>query len=324
VPRQEAQRALHPALVGTEVLAQQLDEAPQQREALLGRRQPDAALVDLAKQPRLDQRPARQHHRAHAAARHPLARLVVREDVAVADHRHRALGGDAADDVPVGGAAVALLAGAAVDRDRRGAVLLARLRDLRDVLLVLFPAEPQLDGDGHLHRLRHGRHQTAEPRGLAQQARAQPTARDLVDRAAAVEVHEVRAARLGEPRALGEAVGLVVGELDAEERLVGMALEQREFGRAAAQQLAHHGHLPERHPRAELHAQPPEGQVPADGERRQDDCVLERRRAHEREGPRLSPRAAVAAGSGSSVSSPSPGARNRLASSPCCRSYISR
>ena len=108
------------------------------------------------------------------------------------------------DQVPVRRLAVALLAGAPVDRDRVGPALLAGPRHVRDVDLVLVPAGPQLDrhrdGDGALHR----RHEPAERGGLAQQARPEAPARDLVDRAAAVEVHEARPARLGEPCPLDE------------------------------------------------------------------------------------------------------------------------
>ena len=70
----------------------------------------------------------------------------------------------------------------------------------------------------------HGRDEPAELRGLPQQARPQAAARDLVDRAAAVQVHEARPPRLREARALDEGLGPLVGELHAEEPLVRVAL----------------------------------------------------------------------------------------------------
>jgi hypothetical protein len=51
VPGQERQGTRPPALVVLEVVAEQLDEAPEDGEALLGRRQPRLPLADLAEQP---------------------------------------------------------------------------------------------------------------------------------------------------------------------------------------------------------------------------------------------------------------------------------
>ena len=166
-------------------------------------------------------------------------------------------------------------------------------------------------------------------RGLAQQARPQAPARDLVDRAAAVEVHEARSPRLRQPGPLDEGLGPLVRELNAEHPLVRVALQERELARAAAEELLDHRHLPDRDVGAHLGAEAAERQVAADGERREDDRVLEGRGgAHGSRRPRRTeaPAAAGAAGSAgsSTTASPSPGARNRFVSSPCCRSYISR
>ena len=189
-----------------------------------------------------------------------------------------ALRRDPSDEVPVGRLAVALLAGPPVDRDRVGAALLAGPRHVRHVDLVLVPAGAQLDrhrdGDGALH----GRDEPAELRGLAQQARPQAPARDLVDRAAAVEVHEARPARLREPGALDQGLGPLVGELDAEAaaRPGGSSAARTRSGcpRAASCTTA----ISPTVTSAPISVQRRrKGRLPPDGERREHDRVLEGR-----------------------------------------------
>src|SRR5262249_37487957 len=119
VPGQEAQDARAALLVVAEVLAQELDETPEDGEALLGRGQPAPSLADLPEEPGLDERAPRQHHRTDAGARHPVARFEVREDVAVADDGDAPRGGHRPDPLPLPGPPVPLLPGTAVDRNLR-------------------------------------------------------------------------------------------------------------------------------------------------------------------------------------------------------------
>ena len=92
---------------------------------------------------------------------------------------------------------------------------------------------------------------------------AKALAREVIDRASQVDVHEIRTARFNECRRPGHFVGVVAGELDTEERLLRGPPDQRELAPPALFQLPRHRHLAHRHARAELDAQLPVGQVGA-------------------------------------------------------------
>ena len=112
--------------------------------------------------------------------------------VAVADHRDadRALG--LADHVPVREPLELLGAGAGVDRDRRGARVLERLRHLDHVPRLAVPAEPDLGGHRQRARLHHARARSRSmQRHVLQQRRARAAVHHLAHRAAHVDVHQV-------------------------------------------------------------------------------------------------------------------------------------
>ena len=258
---------------------------------------------------------------------HALARLVRREDVAVADHRHAALGGHAPDQVPVGRLAVALLARAAVDRDRGGAVLLAGARDLatRSPSPRSSPRAASRS-PGSRPRRHRGRDQPAEARrACAAGSRRGP--RRVIWSIGQPQLRSTkRAPRDSASRAPSARLsGLLSASCTPKNGSSGWLLQQRELRRAAAQQLAHDRHLADRDVGAQLGAQPPERQVAAHGERREHDRVLERRRVAQasrsdsrgaprrRRFRRVPPRGRSAS---SAARPPSPGARNRFASTP--------
>ena len=182
-----------------------------------------------------------------------LARLVGGQDVAVADHRHAALGGHAADQVPVRRLAVALLAGAAVDRDRRGAALLAHPRHLGDVHLRLAPAGAQLHG----HRDRAPRRAsaaTSRPRRAGLRSRLAPRPRRVIWSIGQPQLRSTkRAPRDSASRAPSARVsGFLSASCTPKNGSSGWLLSSANSRRAAAQELPHDGHLPDRHLGAHL------------------------------------------------------------------------
>src|SRR5690606_28478348 len=81
----------------------QFNVAPVQRDPLVGRDVPIAALGNLAEEPWLDERATRRHQGGAPGRGKTLGGLVRKEQVAVADHGNRYGGGDLGDGVPVGG-----------------------------------------------------------------------------------------------------------------------------------------------------------------------------------------------------------------------------
>ena len=107
--------------------------------------------------------------------------------------------------------------------------------------------------------------------GLAAERGAEAHAREVIDRAAEVEVDEVRAARFDERGGPRHLVGLVAGELHAEARLVRRAADQREFAAPPLLQPPRDDHLADEHAGPELDAEPAVGQVRALRHRRHDE-----------------------------------------------------
>ena len=111
--------------------------------------------------------------------------------------------------------------------------------------------------------------------GLAAERRAEAHAREVIDRAAEIEIDEIGAARFDERRGPRHLVRLVAGELHAEARLVRRAADQRELAAPALLQPPRDDHLADEHARAELDAQPPVRQIRALRHRRHDDRARE-------------------------------------------------
>ena len=103
----------------------------------------------------------------------------------------------------------------------------------------------------------------ADAGGLAAERGADALAREVIDRAAAVQVDEIDAARLDQRGGPAELLGIGAGQLHAEERLALELPDQRELALAALFEPARHGHLADRDARAELDAQAAVGKVRA-------------------------------------------------------------
>ena len=88
--------------------------------------------------------------------------------------------------------------------------------------------------------------------GCRAERRAEAHAGEVIDRAAEVQVHEVRAARFDQRRRPRHLVRLVAGELDAEARLVRRAPDQRKLAAPPLLQPPRHDHLADEDPRAQL------------------------------------------------------------------------
>ena len=127
--------------------------------------------------------------------------LVREQQIAVADHGDGHGRGDLADRIPVGGEPVAGVSRAAVDEDRVGAAVHGGLRLLQVVAILVVPSEADLRGDGDasdgpLHRL----DEAADAIGMPSDRRAESLSREVIDRAAEVDVDEIRAAGLDQRR----------------------------------------------------------------------------------------------------------------------------
>ena len=113
------------------------------------------------------------------------------------------------------------------------------------------------------HRLLHRFDDAADAGGLAAERGADALVREVIDRAAAVQVDEIGAARFDERRGPAELLGIGAGQLHAEERLALELANQRELALAALLEPPRHRHLADRDARAELDAQAAVGKVRA-------------------------------------------------------------
>ena len=221
--------------------------------------------------------PRADHHARTSRPRASRLDLVRKQQVAVADDRHRHGGGDLADGVPVGRAAIPGVAGAPVDEDRLRAAIDRRARQIHVVAHLVVPAKPDLHGHRHPgDRLCHRVDDAANPRGLAAECRAHALPGEVVDRTAEVDVHEVGAARLDQGGSPGHLLGVGAGQLHAEAGLALEAPDQRELADSALFEPARDRHLADEHPRAEFDGQAPVRQVRALGHRRHDDGAGQR------------------------------------------------
>ena len=90
------------------------------------------------------------------------------------------------------------------------------------VVFAAVDADAVLHRHRHRHRVAHRLHALGDELRLGHQAGSERAALNPLARAAAVEVHEARAALLCQLGAVGQGVGVAVGELRAEEGLVGV------------------------------------------------------------------------------------------------------
>ena len=173
---------------------------PQDHPADLAERRPQPQFLaaegrsEVAEQPGPPEAAPADHDARAAGLVHHLQGVLCLPDVAVAEHRDVDLVDQFFDACPVGLSGVGLLDGAAVQRDRGGALLLSDAPSVEEGLVVLVDADARLDGDGHAvfvggaDRLTHDR---AEPVPLVRQHPAAALAGHLGDGAAEVEVDVV-------------------------------------------------------------------------------------------------------------------------------------
>ena len=115
------------------------------------------------------------------------------KDVAVCDDGDRYGAFDVADDVPVGTAGVHLHARASVHGDGGRANLLAHLRKGHGVDIAAVPAFAEFHGHGCVNSLDDRLNDAPGELRVAHECRAVAAADDLPDRAAHVDVENVRA-----------------------------------------------------------------------------------------------------------------------------------
>src|SRR5271168_1225385 len=147
-------------------------------------------LLHLREDPRVGGGGAADHHGVAAGFAHH-ARSVFRSvDVAVANHGnfHRVFYGG--DDVPVGGAGVALRARARVDGHALDADAFGEFGDIDGDNGILVPAGAQLDGERDFHCRTHGAEDIFQQRQIAQESGA-AALHDLFGGAAEVDVHGI-------------------------------------------------------------------------------------------------------------------------------------
>ena len=133
-----------------------------------------------------------------------------KQNVAVADDRNGHGCDHRSDRVPVGGEAIARIARAAVNEQRVGAAVDGGLSPARSRCAsrrsIPAAASPSPESrDRFLHRLGDA----ADALRLAAERRADALVREVIDRAAAIEIDEVGAARFDQRRGPADLSGLV-------------------------------------------------------------------------------------------------------------------
>ena len=120
-------------------------------------------------------------------------------------------------------------------------------------------------------RLLHRFGDAADALRLAAERRADAFVREVIDRAAAVQIDEIGAARFDERRGPANLFRIGARQLHAEKRLALELANQRELALAPLLQPPRHRHLADRHARAQLDAQTAIGKIRAFGHRRHHD-----------------------------------------------------
>ena len=191
-------------------------------------------LRDLAEDPGVRGRGAADHHGVAAGLGDHRGRVFRRADVSVADHRNVHGLFYRGDPFPASLAGVGLFAGAGVQGHGIQPLGFRHARQLHADDLRIVPTQAELDGEGNRDRLAHCAEDFADPRQVAQQARAAVTAHHALGGAAEVQVHGVEPGVLDDARGFGQRLGVGPEELRADGVLV---VVEREV--AAALGFAH-------------------------------------------------------------------------------------
>ena len=175
---------------------------------------------DLAQSPRVPLRAATDHHRVGSRRReHRLCagarRHVARGDDGNVDERDE-LGGERV----ISGARVHLLRGAGVERQRGRARLDEPRAELESRPGAVLDAAPQLHRHRHADRACDGGDDPAREILILEEVRTRARLRDLLHRAAEVDVHDVGSDGLDHPRSVRHRSGIRSEELDRERMLV--------------------------------------------------------------------------------------------------------
>src|SRR5215831_15269299 len=202
------------------------------------------AFTSLAEYPGVGDGAAADHNAVNTGLAESGDGLVSRSNVAAANDRYRDRALDLADYVPVGIAAVALDAGAAVNGDHRSAGALDYLCDLDGIDGAFVPAGTNLHGDGDRDCPRDSAEDLLELGQVAKQGRASAALYDSLGRASAVDVDDVGAGFLDRFSSHNHAIVVIAKDLNRQRPLfgqkphhsvgahvsAGQALDRYEFG----------------------------------------------------------------------------------------------
>ncbi len=168
---------------------------------------------ELAGKPRPSLRAAADHHRVGMRSGKRRIGVVEAFDVAVDDHRDRHGRLDGAHRRPIGAAFVELAARAAMHSHEPYAGPLRPPRQLGRVARKIVPAEPHFQRHWNAHRGHHGLDQRERMRKIPHQRRSRRAARDVLGRAAHVDVDDAGAGTFRNARAFRHPARLAAGKL---------------------------------------------------------------------------------------------------------------
>ena len=183
----------------------------------------------MLENPGIVKRPAADAHAGTAGFVEHLLRRLGRDDVAITDNRngfhhihHRP------DAREVHRSAEALFARAAMHEDRCHAHVFERAGEVRRGEVLVVPAEAHLGGDGNLERIDHAFDQRGRLVQLGHHRRAAAAPRDLVDRAAHVDIHRGNAGGFEIRRGVAHFLGHGPKELHGKRLVCGPGLDEFE------------------------------------------------------------------------------------------------
>jgi hypothetical protein len=201
-------------------------------------------------------------------------------DVAVPDDGNLERGDHGGDLIPPCEPGVHLRASSRVQRQGTRARVLTAEPDRDRIAHLLVPAASDLAGHGQVRRRHHRADDLLHQVEIAQAARAAVPPHDLLDRAAEVDVDELRLEHVGhEPRRLAHRDRVGAEDLDADRALVGPEGELVERRLVLAANPLGGEELGDDHVRAVPAAEPPEGRLRHAGHR----CEIQRHRGVESE-----------------------------------------
>ena len=178
-------------------------------------------MLDLAENPGTAVGCTTYHHTIHTIAVEHLASLCSRVNIAIADDGDMDCGVilDLADKRPICLATVELCAGAPVNREGSDADILQAQGNLLDILRLLVPAKAGFDCHGLLYGIDNLARHLDHKRHIAHHSRAGTSARNLLHRAAEVDVDNVGIGTLGYAGSLDHRLDKVTVDLDAHRAL---------------------------------------------------------------------------------------------------------